>query len=233
MAQRTQYVDGIGTVVLAKRRGTKHIRLSITARGDIRISVPYWAPYEAGIRFAKSRQDWILKQKMPSNNAVLKSGHRIGKAHTVRFVEGTALRSAIKGTDITVTFAPGQLITDENVQTLAKKASERALKKEAEKLLPQRLDMLAKSHGFQYKSVAIKKLHSRWGSCSNNQEIALSYYLMQLPWPLIDYVLLHELAHTKYMHHQSTFWELLGSLIPAVKEQRKEIKRYRPMVIPA
>src|SRR5213075_157516 len=80
-----------------------------------------------------------------------------------------------------------------DVQAKAQKAAERALKVEAENLLPQRLKILAERHNFSYKDVKIRKLTSRWGSCSNAKNIRLSYYLIQLPWPMIDYVLLHEL----------------------------------------
>jgi predicted metal-dependent hydrolase len=78
--------------------------------------------------------------------------------------------------------------------------------------------------------VQIRKLTARWGSCSSAKVITLSYYLMQLPWPLIDYVLLHELSHTEHMNHGSDFWGKFESVLPGAKVLRKEIRTYKPLV---
>src|SRR5262249_1610025 len=112
----------------------------------------------------------------------------------------------------------------------AKSAAERALRQEAEKLLPLRLSDLAKKHGFKYQSVKIKKMTSRWGSCSAHRLITLNFYLMQLPWPLIDHVLIHELVHTKHLNHSGAFWMEFESIYPGAKKARKQIHNYRPVI---
>jgi predicted metal-dependent hydrolase len=116
------------------------------------------------------------------------------------------------------------------VQSAVKKTAERALRKEAEKLLPPRLGELAKKHGFTYKSIRIKKLTSRWGSCSSERVITLNYFLMQLPWRLIDYVLIHELVHTKHLNHSSGFWSEFDRTMPGAKKIRAELKAHRPVI---
>ena len=70
----------------------------------------------------------------------------------------------------------------------------------------------------------------RWGSCSSDQMITLSYFLMQLPWDLIDYVILHELAHTKHLNHGPGFWSELEALCPDARARRKSIKEFRPAI---
>lgn len=82
----------------------------------------------------------------------------------------------------------------------------------AKELLPQRLEELATEYGFKYNAVAIRNSHTRWGSCSSRGNISLSVYLILLPDELIDYVLLHELCHTREMNHSPRFWELLNSV---------------------
>ncbi len=233
MAQRKVLIDGLGQVILAKRRGSKHIRLSVNARGDVRINVPYWLPYEAGIQFALSRREWLDNQRRQQPKLQINHGSRIGKAHQLEFVESKALRSTIKNNVIRVGLPTASHHLDLDVQKAAMRASEKALKIEAEKLLPQRLKTLALAHDLHYSSVKIKKMHSRWGSCSNKAEITLSYYLIQLPWHLIDYVIMHELSHTVYLDHQPKFWQTLERFLPNVKQLRKEIKNYRPVIMPA
>lgn len=116
------------------------------------------------------------------------------------------------------------------VQKAAQTASIRALKKEAGQLLPQRLRTLAMQTGFTYKSVGVKQLKSRWGSCTHQKEITLNLFLMQLPWRLIDYVLLHELTHTKVMRHGPPFWKELEKHVPRAKQLSKEIANHHPVL---
>ena len=51
---------------------------------------------------------------------------------------------------------------------------------------------------------------------------------MLLPWDLIDYVIMHELSHTKALHHGSDFWKVFESVMPDAKKRRKEMKNYKP-----
>lgn len=233
MAQKTVNLPGIGDVVLAKRRGTKNLRLSIKPDGRIRIGLPVWAPYSAGIRFALDRSDWIRQNLGSQQSLMLKHGHRIGKSYRLCFVSvssGTRTGSRLGQNSITV--ASHLPVENPIVQRKAAQACERALKKEAQALLSQRLDQIAKDKNLKYKDIRIKRLISRWGSCSNEGSITLSYFLIQLPWYLIDYVLIHELVHTKHHNHGRDFWATFEKLLPEAKKLRKEIKLYRPVLAP-
>jgi hypothetical protein len=117
---------------------------------------------------------------------------------------------------------------DLSVQAAARRVGLRALQQEGQALLPQRLELLAHQHGFTYKNVHIRNLKSRWGSCSHDNSIGLSIFLMQLPWRLIDYVLLHELVHTRVHNHSAKFWQELQKYSPSAKQLRKETNTYRP-----
>ena len=89
---------------------------------------------------------------------------------------------------------------------------------------------LAQVHGFEYRSVQIKQLTGRWGSCDSQRNIILNLFLMQLPWELIDYVILHELTHTTIMKHGPPFWEAMARVLPQVQQRRRAMRRYRPAV---
>jgi len=232
MAQKTVNLPGIGDVILAKRQGTRNLRLSIAPDGKIRVGMPYWAPYSAGISFALSRQDWIEKHK-PARASSFSDGQRVGKSYRLIFVNNDSVlktRSRIVNNQIVITSALD--ISNATVQKTAAAACERALKKDAQALLPQRLKHLADRHVFSYKSVRIKRLRSRWGSCSSDKVITLNYYLIQLPWELIDYVILHELTHTTHLNHSKEFWDRLAALLPDIKRLRREIKAHKPVIAP-
>ena len=95
-------------------------------------------------------------------------------------------------------------------------------------ILPPRLYMLSQKHNLPYQSVKINSSSGRWGSCSARRTINLSYYLVLLPKHLIDYVLLHELSHTREMNHGERFWALLDELTEGKAQAlRKELRQYR------
>jgi predicted metal-dependent hydrolase len=119
---------------------------------------------------------------------------------------------------------------DPEVQKSAHRASIRALRTQAEKLLPVRLKQLADKYDFEYASVSVKQLKGRWGSCDTRGHITLNLFLMQLPWHLIDYVLLHELTHTKQLNHGADFWDEFLSHEPKAKDYRKQIKEHKPIL---
>ncbi len=233
MAVKRVEVTDLGTLNLYKRRGAKTMRLSLNSAGEIRVSMPFWLPYSAAIEFAMSKKDWVLsKRTIPQP---LKNNERIGKAHRLAFVPTANIKQAsariVQHGEIRVTHPLGLDPANQEVQKVAKAAAIRALKQQANLLLPKRTDQLAAKHGFNYSKLEIKQLKSRWGSCSSRQEIALNCYLMQLPWHLIDYVILHELVHTKIMAHGKVFWDELARYVPNLKQIRQEIKAYQPILI--
>jgi predicted metal-dependent hydrolase len=231
MAQRIVFVPEIGEVILSKRKGATHMRLSINAAGKVRVGMPYWTPYQAGIAFAKSKLDWIQIHLASHLSAKLQDGDLIGKSHRLHYVfnpSKQAITTKITANQIIVTTSLS--LNDLRVQSKVIAACEKSLKSEAEHLLAQRLRLLAKRHDFTYKDVLIRKLTARWGSCSSKGVITLSYYLMQLPWHLIDYVLLHELVHTMHLHHGQEFWTEFKTILPNAKQLQKEIRPYKPLV---
>lgn len=232
MPKRTITIDQIGEVILSKRRGATNLRISVTSTGKVRVSMPYWTPYAAGIAFAKSRKDWINKHLADHQEVVFEDGDLIGKAHRLNIYPAAGKRTSSRITDTRITIRTDLASDSHTVQRKALQASEKALRSESEKLLPQRLELLASKHGFSYREVKIRKLTSRWGSCSSKKNITLSFYLIQLPWQFIDYVLLHELVHTEHLHHGKDFWDRFEQVMPGARQMRKEMRRHHPRITP-
>lgn len=225
-------VEGIGRLQIYKRRNNRSIRLSLSSKGEVRVSLPHYLPYQAALSFAKTHKGWIEKHR-PASSSLLKSGDRIGKAHQLRFkvVDSSRIRISVKNSEITVHMPQGVDAFSKQAQLAAERGAKKALKLEAETLLPQRLHSLASKYEFKFNSVQVRQLSSKWGSCSQNHDITLNYYLMQLPWQMIDYVLIHELVHTEFLSHGKDFWQRFESILPEAKKIRKLLKTYRTEVI--
>ncbi len=231
MATKQIELPGIGLVKLYKKRGSRSLRISVSVDGSIRVSLPAWASYSSGIEFAKSQREWIGGQLAKRRRTPLLHGQAVGKAHHLFFNASGSHKSVaakISHGQILVNHPAHQSPEDAAVQLATLKYCERALKKEADQLLPLRLSELATKHSFNYRSVSTRRLKSRWGSCNSAGDITLNIYLMQLPWTIIDYVILHELTHTRLLKHGPEFWSELERLLPKAKALRKLIRTYEP-----
>ena len=96
----------------------------------------------------------------------------------------------------------------------------------ARKVIVDRLDFLAKKHGFSYNRVFIRNQKTRWGSCSAKNNINLNINLVRLPDELIDYTILHELVHTRVKNHSQMFWNQMDQLLGNAKIIDKKLNAY-------
>lgn len=218
-------------VSIYKRRTSRHVRLSVTVDGAVKVSIPRWAAYGIGLQFAESRLTWIRSQQRPVRKLV--DGQRVGKAHHLKFQSRVGISKPtgrLLRNEVLVQYPPNLSANDLAVQAAANRAGLRALRTQAEQLLPQRLAKLAEKHGFTYGQVTIKQMKSRWGSCDVHGNIVLNLFLMQLPWEHIDYVIMHELTHTKVLRHGPDFWQSMERSLPNVKELRKAMHEYQPLL---
>ena len=92
--------------------------------------------------------------------------------------------------------------------------------------LQARLDVLSEYSGMKYEKLVLTSAKSKWGSCSSERLMRLNWRLMMLPEGLSDYVLIHELCHTKHMNHSSEFWNCVAEFIPDYKKRRQLLKEY-------
>jgi hypothetical protein len=230
--QKTVYLESIDSeIIVARRKGARSMRLSLRSDGKIRLTIPYGIPEIIALKFLNSKKQWIKEHAKPK--VLISDGAHIGKSHRL-VIERRGVdkpRTRILCNEIIITIANNNSADSDEVQQIIRKACEKALKIEANTLLAQRLEFLSVKYKINYKSVSMKKLKSRWGSCDSNKNIVLNIYLIQLDWKIIDYVLAHELTHTLHQHHQSDFWQALKNIMPDYKERRTKLKEFPTNVI--
>ena len=104
----------------------------------------------------------------------------------------------------------------------------RILRNEALAYLPGRVTLLSEIHGYKINGLKIRKMKTRWGSCTARKSINLNSWLMMVPEPLCDYVILHELAHTRFPNHGSQFWKELDRTTGGLSAMyRKELRKHK------
>jgi hypothetical protein len=230
MANKTFRLENGQLIKIYKRRQTKNIRLAITTSGQARVTIPVWAPYSIGLDFARKRQDWIKKHQFKKD--LIYNGQLIGKCHHIYFEvsDKPRLTYSLNQNSIVIKYPFTLTIEDALVQAKANAVAIKALKNQAESLLTIRINELSKMHQITFEKLNIKQLKSRWGSCDSNKNITLNLYLMQLPWHLIDYVITHELVHTKVLRHGPLFWQEISKYDENYKNHKKELQSYNTFV---
>jgi predicted metal-dependent hydrolase len=207
-----QYPD-LGEVRYVRNRRAKNLAIRIGRNGDIRVTIPGYVSMKRAENFVFSKGRWIIQkiseQKKYSESALV---IREGGVFVVRDKEFT-LR--LKGEKDSL-----------------EEAIWRILLKEAGAYLPYRVEVLAKEHGLSFSGVKVRRMKSRWGSCTAKNGINLNSWLVMLPDSLSDYVILHELAHTRHRDHGPRFWAYLDVLTEGrSKELRKELRAQQIMLI--
>jgi len=219
-----------GAITIRRSVKAQSVRMRVAPDGTLRISAPLYTPvlYVRRLVHTSRAQLRALLEQHHDGAVPLNDGMQIGKSHSLIVRRGDALQVARHGQRITVTLPPGQVLEDVSSSSVVREAIIAALRVEAKSYLPKRLAYLAEQLGFSYNKVRFSHASSRWGSCSSNGTISLNIALMKLPFELIDYVLIHELAHTKQMNHSSDFWELVAAGDPDYKQHRKVLKSQTP-----
>ena len=107
----------------------------------------------------------------------------------------------------------------------------KTLMKEALAVIPPRAEQLAGLMGVTFGRITIRCQKTRWGSCSSKGNISLNCLLMLVPEKTRDYVIVHELAHTREMNHSARFWSIVEEMVPDHREHRKWLRTEGEAVI--
>jgi len=230
----TKYIniEQVGQVSFIINERSRRIRLSVKSDGEIVVSMPADALYRDAIRFAESKSDWIIKQQTKIQAGLtLFAPESCFKTrfHQLAITKGNTDKVYNRvGNGVIQIFIPERVDHEQpKVQEFIKKTLIDVMRWEAKVYLPKRIKELAEKHGFRYQNISIKNTKTRWGSCSSANNINLNLHLMRVPEHLIDYVLLHELAHTVVKNHGEKFWLLLEQVYPNARKADKEMNKYR------
>tara|TARA_B100000674_G_scaffold472864_1_gene463173 strand:+ start:23 stop:742 length:720 start_codon:yes stop_codon:yes gene_type:complete len=219
MKEQSYVINGIN-VVLKKNSKAKNISISIQPFKGVRVTVPRYATFKQALSFVNHKMKWI--ESKYTKIKLTEAKYSEFKIDTVFSTRNHQLiiqqkniekiNSKIKDGKIIVNLPFLERIEKIEIQKFIRSKIEEAWRLEAKEILPVRIEKLAKENKLNYNKLTIKNTRSRWGSCSYNNNINLSLHLMRLPDHLIDYVLLHELAHTKIKNHSKEFWNFLDEI---------------------
>lgn len=219
-----------GEISLRRTSLSRNIRLKLDSRGLISISLPKRAPLFLAKQLLNDSRASIRSSlaKIRKSKPQYQAGDIIGKVHRLRIEQDDSVGYSHRlDKNELVVFTPVAASAD-MVQRTIHEGIAKALRVQAKSYLPRRIKALADAHGFYYSKLRFSSAGTRWGSCSSEGTISLNIWLMQLPFELIDYVILHELSHTRHMNHSDAFWDELSNFVPNYRDLRRELKRHHP-----
>jgi predicted metal-dependent hydrolase len=227
------------TRIEIKRRAFKRsIGITLQVNGSIQVSAPKLLPLSRIHKFLDQNRDWIAKN--------LESYEELRKQYPPkRFAQGEVF--LFLGIPCTLHFNCGSRrkisvsrVDDELRCEIPKDAWKNFdpsvphpevadviadfYKESAEIILSQRIELYSKRMGLKPKTVRFRSQKTRWGSCSSRGTLSFNWRLVVAPLVVMDYVIVHELAHLKFYNHSKAFWNLVETQIPTYRERRSWLK---------
>lgn len=203
----------------------RSISITISKAGEVIVHAPKRLPIEKIMSFVIDKESWILKKQkeikstLINNNDLLnyKAFNFCGKKYLPCEVHG------IKKIELSST----NLLVPENLEKkeLLLKIEKWYIKM-AKLILGERLEYFANLMQLDYNTLSISNSKNRWGSCDINGNIKLNYRVIMLPHKLIDYIIIHELAHLIEMNHSKKFYNIIECIMPDYSTYRKQLKDY-------
>ena len=225
--------EEFGKITVRRSAAASQIKVRVAPDGTLHASLPRRAPVfllKGLIKTSRLELRKMLQASKPEYTYT--NGMQIGKSHTliINRYDCESLSVTRHGQQIIVKCPNDVSIDDPLAARQIREAIILSLRVEAKSYLPRRLSFLAEKHGYKYSKTRFSHSSTRWGSCNSNGTISLNIALMKLPFELIDYVIIHELSHTKFMNHSAEFWNQVSLADPEYKKHRKLLKQKNPSI---
>ena len=216
---------------IRRSKRAKHLRITVHPGTGIEVVLPQHMSERHVRPFVHRHQSWIDDQvpklgldqpvRLPDSVSVMMNDEH----WNIRYETGKHSRYGVRAHAQTLTiYGP-----DKNMDSCRSQLHQ-WLRTRARKLLPQRLNELSKETGLNFNRVTIRSQKTRWGSCSTKNNINLNDRLILMPLDVTDYVMIHELCHTREMNHSPAFWKQVECHCPDYKMRQSQLRRAREIL---
>ena len=209
------------------RSNRKTLSILIDSFGRLIVRAPKRYGKERIFAFIQEKEGWILRKKaeitgagidLPNENL---DGYALlifGEKHTLCLTDTKKIRFDSREKKI---YLP---------QKNTKERLIKWLKENAKRILTDLTEKTATRMGTSYQKVTVTSARSRWGCCTQDNAIRYTYRLLFAPKEVIEYVVVHELSHTRHKNHSPSFWQEVAKYVPDWKEKRKWLHVHRALM---
>lgn len=229
IGMREAIIDGQTISYIVKRSPkTKYVRLEVRPEAGLIVVIPKSYKSDQIPTLLKEKERWISDKltkycqvQRHSSSRALKDGDTI--PYLGRDLE-VITRQSYRNVE-RVNVEPNKLVVDLKAgNNRLGIVLERWYRMKAAQLIDEKAKKLSARMGLTYNRLSIKGQKTRWGSCSQKGNLSFNWKLLMVPEPVIDYVIIHELAHLKEMNHTKRFWQLVDRHCPEWRDHKKWLK---------
>lgn len=210
-------------IILSNR---KTIAIIINDESELIVRAPYNTKENKIYEFLNKKSNWIIRKR---NETAINKYPKLELINSgeIIYILGESLKTVINS-------SIHRVKREENYIYIPSLSSHEKLKsyliKFAKKFISARVEFLANLFNLEYKSISIRSSTTRWGSCGYNNSLNFTYKLIMCPLEIVDYIIIHELAHIKEKNHGSKFYDRVEEMMPNYKQAEKWLKTNRSII---
>lgn len=210
----------------------KNFYISIE-NGEVVIKAPWYVTSSQIQDVVESKREWIMKklqeyQSSPRKAKDYADGERfqiLGENYFLNIYYKDINNAILNVENEKIVVILPLRYADEDNSEQIKKMIDKMYYMVAEREVEIAMEKIRKMTGLAPEEYRIKKTKSVWGSCSSNKKITINQNLMMYSRKAVEYVVLHEVCHLKYMNHSKNFWNMVEKYMPDYKDAEKELKK--------
>lgn len=208
------------------RSSRKTVAIIVQRDGKVIVRAPHRLPEKAILRFVNRKTNWINARLEEVQQRKAQSAPKQYVAGEMFLYLGEAYPLAlVDRAQPALTLADGQFNLAAHAQAKAQQAFSSWYRNQARQMFTQRVQFYAACHNLTYAKIRISSARTLWGSCSARDGLSFTWRLVMAPLPVIDYVIVHELAHLKEKNHSKRFWEEVAAMLPDYKQRLDWLKK--------
>jgi len=220
---------------LKKHRSAKNLKIKIDSGGSVVVVAPPYIPKFVVDQFVKKHESWVAEHSRKRKNkpkfSTPKEVFIFGKQYQKKLEFSLTKRVGMYTRGENLIYNPTtqpKIETKEDERKWNKKFQDKLeifLKNTANHYIIARTHKISEKMKLKFNKITLKKQKTRWGSCSSQKNLNFNWQLVHFETPIIDYVIIHELAHLVHMNHSRKFWELVEKYDPEYKKHVGWLKR--------
>ena len=200
------------------RSRRKTIALIVHPDGRLEVRAPRQMAEQNIREFVEGHSDWVHKQQTRARKYAPPLPKKFTDGETFFLLGQFYSLNIVARQRPALTFDGATFRLAKSAQPKAKEYFVRWYKAQAMEILSDQVKAIAARHGFTYQKIRISSARTRWGSCSSKGTLSFTWRLVMAPPEIVDYVVMHELVHTKIHNHSKKFWASVAEILPEYKQ---------------
>jgi len=215
-------------IIRTKRRKTAHIRVEAE---KIEVRIPHWVSEDWVDQWLSDRADWIQVKWREAYATSQRFQLRIEQGAFIPFLGSDYTLEWTLGKTSSVVLCKDRIQivintrSSKSEQDRVKQTLQNWYKQQANKVLSERLEYWQPKLGLYSNDMKIRGYKRRWGSCTASGLISFNWKLVLAEQNLIDYVVIHEIAHLQHLNHSQAFWNLVSQYCPEWKDKQGALQQ--------